>query len=171
MPFESSPARLWKSLGKAEREAAARAFWEQPPREAAREAAREIVKLLRVRPQAFAKVPLASRVRALAGLAHPSEVLAEGLLVALHVGPRRALLVDFLDAVGVAHEEGLIPDDAEIAPPAEETVRRAAQALRLRHAPAAIRLYWNALWLQDRERWRALETVAAEAPPQAEPAS
>jgi hypothetical protein len=162
MPFESSPLRLWKSLPRPEREQAARAFWEHPPQEAAPAAAREIVQLLRVRPQAFHKIPLESRVRALAGLAHPPDAVAEALVVALHLGPRRPLLADFLDQIGVAHEEGLIAEDAEIAAPDEAAVRKAAAALRERHDAAAIRLYWNALWLQDAERWQALAAVADE---------
>ena len=162
MPFESSPLRLWKSLPRPEREQAARAFWEHPPQEAAPAAAREIVKLLRVRPQAFNKIPVESRVRALAGLAHPPDAVAEALVVALHLGPRRPLLVDFLDQLGIAHEEGLISEDAEIPAPEESKVRSAAAALRERHDAAAIQLYWNALWLQDSERWRALEVVASE---------
>ena len=162
MPFESTPLRLWKSLPRAEREQAARAFWEQPPKEAAPAAAREIVKLLRVRPQAFGKIPLESRVRALAGLAHPPDAVAEALVVALHLGPRRPLLADFLDQLGTAHEEGLIAEDAEVSSPDEAKVRAAVATLRERHDASAIRVYWNALWLQDPERWKALETVAAE---------
>jgi hypothetical protein len=162
MPFESSPLRLWKSLPKPEREQAARAFWDNPPQEAAPAAVAEIVKLLRVRPQAFGKIPLESRVRALAHLAHPPDAVAEALVVALHLGPRRPLLADFLDQLGIAHQDGLIAEDTEIAPPEEARVRAAAKALRERHDAAAIRLYWNALWLQDAERWRALEVVGSE---------
>ncbi|MGH7336325.1 MAG: hypothetical protein ACREI7_01985 [Myxococcota bacterium] len=162
MPFESSPLRLWKSLSKSEREQAARAFWEHPPEEAAPAAAREIVKLLRVRPQAFGKIALESRVKALAGLANPPDAVAEALVVALHLGPRRPLLVDFLDQLGVANEEGLISEETEVAPPEEAAVRQAAKALAERHDVAAIRVYWNALWLQDANRWQALEVVGRE---------
>jgi hypothetical protein len=162
MPFESSPLRLWKSLNRSEREAAARAFWENPPEEAAPAAVGEIVKLLRVRPQAFGKIPLESRVRALAHLAHPPDAVAEALVVALHLGPRRPLLADFLDQLGIAHEEGLISEETEVAPPDEAQVRSAAAALRERHDATAIRVYWNALWLQDAARWKALEVVGGE---------
>jgi hypothetical protein len=162
MPFESSPLRLWKSLSKPEREQAARAFWEHPPEQAAPAAALEIVKLLRVRPQAFNKIPLESRVRALAGLANPPDAVAEALVVALHLGPRRPLLVDFLDQLGIANQEGLISEETEISPPAEADVRKAAKALAERHDASAIRVYWNALWLQDAARWRALEVVGRE---------
>jgi hypothetical protein len=86
--------------------------------------------------------------------------VAEALVVALHLGPRRPLLADFLDQLGVAHEEGLIAEDLEVAPPTDEAVRAAGAALKERHDAAAIRTYWNALWLQDPTRWRALEAAA-----------
>jgi hypothetical protein len=159
MPFETSSLRLWKSLPRPERELAARSFWQHPPQEAAVLAAREVVQLLRVRPQAFHKIPVESRVRALAGLANPSEGVAEALLVALHLDVRRPLLVDFLDALGAPHEEGVIAEDAEIALPAAAALAPIAASLAGKHGAPAVRLYWNVLWLQDRERWAALEAA------------
>lgn len=71
MPFEPNVVRLWRSLSRDARTEAARSFWERPTEEAAVAAAQEIVKILRVRPQAFHKIPLEQRVRAVAGLAAP----------------------------------------------------------------------------------------------------
>lgn len=162
MPFEPTALRLWKTLPRDERERAARAFWERPPEEAAAAAAQEIVKLLKMRPQAFHKISPESRVRALAGLANPPETVAEALLIALHLEERRPLLAAFLDALAIPHEEGLIDDDVEIEPVAAERARSALAALAPAHPAPAIRLYWNALWLQDRERWAGLSDVADE---------
>jgi hypothetical protein len=161
MTFETSPLRLWRALGREDRVEAARAFWEHPPEEAMIVAAREIVSILRVRPQAFHKIPIEQRVRAVAGLATPPDVLADALVLSLHVVSRRPLLADFLDALGVAHEQGLIAEDAEL-PEITPELARAALARLGAHPRPAIRVYWNALWLQDPERWQALETVAAE---------
>lgn len=162
MPFEPTALRLWKTLPRDERERAARAFWERPPEEAAAAAAQEIVKLLKMRPQAFHKISAESRVRALAGLANPPETVAEALVIALHLEERRPLLAAFLDALAIPHEEGLIADDVEIEPVAAERARGALAALAPAHPAPAIRLYWNALWLQDRERWAGLAEVADE---------
>jgi hypothetical protein len=163
VPFEPTSVKLWRSLAREDRLEAARAFWDRPPRDAGPAAALEIVKLLRVRPQAFAKIPLGQRVSALAGLANPPESLADALLVALHVGSRRALLADFLDRIAVPHEEGLIAEDAELPELEVERARQVLGELEMRHKPAAIRVYWNALWLQDPKRWHAL--AAAASPP------
>ena len=162
MPFEPSTTRLWRTLSRDDRLEAARVFWNHPPEAAAVVAAQEIVKLLRVRPQAFHKVPLDQRARAVAGLAAPPELLAESLLLALHVETRRDLLGAFLDALGIAHEEGMLAEDADFPAPSEAAARAALDALRPRFAADAIRVYWNALWLQDRERWGALEAAAAD---------
>lgn len=162
MPFEPTALRLWKTLPRDERETAARAFWERPPEEVAATAAHEIVKLLKMRPQAFHKISPESRVRALAGLANPPETVAEALLVALHLEQRRPLLAAFLDALAIPHEEGLIAEEAEIAPVTAERARQALAALAPAHPTAAIRVYWNALWLQDRERWAGLAEIADE---------
>ena len=161
MPFETTTLRLWRTLGREERLEAARAFWNRPSEEAAVVAAREIVQILKVRPSSFHKIPLEQRVRAVAGLAAPPEALAEALLVALHVEKRRTLLGAFLDALGIAHEEGMLPDDADFPAPGEAAVRAAAAELAARFPPEQIRVYWNTLWLQDRERWGALEPAAA----------
>lgn len=162
MPFEPSATRLWKTLSRDERERAARAFWLHPPEDAAATAASEIVQLLRMRPQAFGKLSPEARVRALAGLAHPPESLADALLVAFHLGERRELLAAFLDGIDVPHEEGLIEEEVEIAPVDSQRARTALERLRPTHDVAAIRLYWNALWLQDRERWAGLAEIADE---------
>lgn len=161
MPFETTTLRLWRTLAREDRLDAARAFWNRPSEEAAVLAAREIVQILKVRPGSFHKVPLEQRVRALAGLAAPPEALAEALLVALHVESRRALLGAFLDALGIAHEEGMLPDDADFPAPGAAAVHAAAAELTARFPPEQIRVYWNTLWLQDRERWSALEPAAA----------
>lgn len=162
MPFEPSAPRLWKRLAREERERAARAFWQRPPEAAAAMAAREIVQLLKMRPQAFGKLSPEARVRSLAGLAQPPDALAEALLVALHLEERRPLLAAFLDALAIPHDEGVIAEEVEIAPVTPERARAALAALRSAHPAAAIRVYWNALWLQDRERWAGLAAVADE---------
>ncbi|MCB1009058.1 MAG: hypothetical protein KDB94_09200 [Acidobacteria bacterium] len=165
MPFEPNVVRLWRSLSRDARTEAARSFWERPTEEAAVAAAQEIVKILRVRPQAFHKIPLEQRVRAVAGLAAPPDSLAEALLISLHVDSRRALLIAFLDALAIPHEEGMIDDESDdFDPPTADAVRAALPALLERFPADEIRTYWNALWLQDGERWTALVDVVDELP-------
>jgi len=164
MPFETNVVRLWRALSREARLEAAHSFWERPTEEAAVAAAQEIVKILRVRPQAFHKVPLDQRIRAVAGLAAPPDSLAEALLISLHVDARRDLLVAFLDALAIPHEEGMIGDEDEFAPPTADAVRAALPGLLERFPADHIAVYWNALWLQDGERWAALAEVVDDLP-------
>lgn len=155
MPFETTTLRLWRTLGREDRLEAARAFWNRPSEEAAVVAAREIVQILKVRPNSFHKIPLEQRVRAVAGLAAPPEALAEALLVALHVEKRRALLGAFLDALGIAHEEGLIKDE-DVARPGSEKLAEAAKHLAATFPAEDVRLYFSTLVLQDPDTWGGL---------------
>ena len=110
MDFESSATRIWKRLTPRERLAAATRLWEEPPQEVVPSVLAAVVKVLRVRPQVARKLPDASIARAVAATIDPGEALASSLVVALHLGERREMLRVFLDAVGLAHEDGILKD-------------------------------------------------------------
>ena len=50
------------------------------------------------------------KARHLTSLAGMSEIVAARLLVAFHLKHRRPMMASFLDALGIAHEDGLIAD-------------------------------------------------------------
>lgn len=163
MPFETTASRLWKKLSREDRLAAARAFWKETPPEAAGAALGVLMKVRHVRPQAARALPVEEQARTLASIADVGEAVASALLVALHIGERRAMLNVFLDAVGLAHEDGLLKDEAVEGPAVEPgAARRGMEALRAAgHSDDAIRVYFNTLWLQDPERWGGLEAALA----------
>jgi hypothetical protein len=69
------------------------------------------------------------------------------------------MLATFLDAAGLAHENGLLKDEDDGAV-SEEAARKGIAALRdAGHTPEQVRTYLNTLWLQDPDRWKALEDV------------
>ena len=156
--MELTATRLWKRLGREERVAAARHFFAQPPPELLGSALSALVKARHLRPQVARSMPAEEQARALASVADPGEALASGLLVALHLGERRALLKAFLDAVGLPHEDGLLTEDDDGAPLAEAPARAGVAALRQAFPREQVDLYLNALWLQDPERWAVLES-------------
>jgi hypothetical protein len=159
--FETTAARLWKRLNPDERAAAAQAFWKEPPQELLSAAVGAVVKARRLRPQVARALPPEALARILASVHDPSEALAAGLLVGLHLGARRPLLVAFLDAVGLAHEDGLLKDEpASVGSVERESALRGRSALLSAHPAEQVRAYFNTLWLQDPERW----SVLAEAP-------
>jgi hypothetical protein len=157
MPLESTATRVWKRLTPAERKTAAESFYDQPPTEVLGAALGAIVKARHLRPQAARSLPPAEQARILAGVLDPGEPLAASLLVALHLKDRRPLLVAFLDAVGLPHQEGLLKEEADSLPAVtEDKARAGALALKAAFPVEQVRTYLNTLWLQDRERWSAL---------------
>jgi hypothetical protein len=80
------------------------------------------------------------------------EVLQNWLL-----GQQRAVLADFLDACGIAHEDGLIDD---IPPqPAREKVDAAVEAIAAKHSPLAVKIYLNLFQPGGAEAWPDLDAL------------
>ena len=160
--MEPTATRLWKRLGREERLAAATLFWREPSEEVVGAALSAVIKARRLRPQVARSLPPEERARALASVLDPGESVAAALLVALHLGERRALLATFLDAAGLAHEDGILRDEEGAAPPPldEAAAREGVRALAAAYPREQVETYLNTLWLQDPERWRTLERSA-----------
>jgi hypothetical protein len=154
--FEDTAARLWKRLPREERLAAANAFWAESPSETVGAALAAVVKARHMRPQVARSLPPAEQAKVLASVSDVGEPLAASLLVALHLGQRRALLATFLDAIGLPHEDGLLKEEGEVPPVDAAAARAGLEALRQKHPPQEVRTYLNTLWLQDPDRWKAL---------------
>jgi hypothetical protein len=158
--FEPTAARLWKRLGREDRGAAATSFWKDTPPEVTGLAIAALVKARHMRPQVARSMPPEEQARALASVLDVGEPVASSLLVALHLGgERRPMLATFLDAAGLPHENGLLKDEDDAAVSAA-AARKGIAALRAAgHSPDRVRTYLNTLWLQDPDRWKALEEI------------
>lgn len=159
MPFQTTATRLWKNLTADERLRASTAFFEEPPPELASAAVSALVKARHLRPQAARSLPPEAQARILATVLDPGEPLAQGLLVGLHLSERRPLLGAFLDALGLPHEDGILKEEADAAPPVDAAGAQAALASLAAFPAHEVRTYLNTLWLQDKERWQALEAL------------
>ena len=100
--------------------------------------------------------------RALARVA--SNTVAEEILAVYFLECRKPLLVEWLDAAGVAHEEGVLKEDAP-APPAEAKLREVAGKFLAGEEPATRRLLLQAFATQDTIEWPVLEEVVARTRP------
>jgi hypothetical protein len=159
MAFHSTATRLWKHLPPEERHLAAAAFFREPPPDLAGAAIEALVKARHLRPQAARALPPDAQARILASVHEPGEPLAQGLLVALHLGERRGLLTAFLDALGLPHENGVLSEEGDDgAPLAEDQVVTARRALAS-FPPEQVETYFNTLWLQDPALWAALASL------------
>jgi hypothetical protein len=74
-----------------------------------------------------------------------------------HLAEQRPLMGAFLDALGIAHENGLIQED-EVKPDANKIAPAAAHIAK--QFPADdVRIYLNTLLCQDPDTWSALRDV------------
>ena len=83
------------------------------------------------------------------------------LLHFLYVELEPAVQVTFLDAAGVRHENGRMPDDLEPPYAAADAVRRAADAVRSAHGEDGER-YLRTLAKYSREGWPGIEGIATD---------
>ena len=106
---EMRPARLWRLMPLEQRVSAAASFWqdEQAALEQA-EAVALIARHIKFRPKSVLALPVEKKAKHLASLAQVSDLLAARLLVSYHLEHQRPMMGAFLDALGVAHEDGLI---------------------------------------------------------------
>jgi hypothetical protein len=159
MDFEETAVRVWKRLDKGEKVAAAEKLFAEPPPEVYGSALGAIIKARHLRPQVARSMAVEEQARALASVLDPGEPVAASLLVALHLGPRREMLVAFLDAIGLPHEQGILKEEADATTLDGSRLRSGLDALKARFRPEEIRTYFNTLWLQDPDRWEALRAL------------
>jgi len=157
MTLHSTATRIWKHLTPDERLTAAKGFFEEPAPELAGAALGVLAKARHMRPQAARSLAPDAQARILASVLDPGEPLAQGLLVSLHLADRRPLLAAFLDAAAIPHDNGVLAEEKEPAPPLPlDKARQAVEALGA-FPSTQVLTYVNTLLLQDPERWGALE--------------
>ncbi len=151
------PSVMWKQMPVEKRVRAAEAFWQDEHGvEQQMEAVVLIARKLKFRPKSVQQQPLERRSKQLAHLNDVSETIATRALIAYHHAAERPMMGAFLDAMGIAHENGLITAE-DMPPPAAETVVAAAATLAASFPADAVALYLNTLLTQDPDTWSALD--------------
>lgn len=149
-------SQLWKQMTDSQRSRAAEAFWSEG---AAGPEHAEVVGLLsrrlNFRVKSVLALPVERKVKYTAGLAAVSDGVAGRLLIAYHLTHQRPMMAQFLDALGIPHDNGLI--DEEVQPTVDaDRMPAAATELRASHPADDVRLYFATLLLQDPATWGAL---------------
>jgi len=115
------PLAVWDLMTEDEKKLAAAALWTNADRESRMAIEMVLAKDMKFRPQSVRKLSMEQVAPRLARLAPElAETAFFQFLFHLHMTERRELMVEYLDAVGLPHKEGVLdlPDDAE-APTAE----------------------------------------------------
>jgi hypothetical protein len=151
------PSALWKELPAEKRLVAAEAFWnDEHGMEQQVEVIVTLARKLNFRPKSLSSLPLARRTKMLAGMNDVSDAVASRALIAYHLAAERPMMSAFLDALGIAHDNGLITAE-EVATPDKEALARAVGAIKTAFPADAVRVYLHTLVLLDGDTWAGLD--------------
>ena len=159
---QRGPYAVWELMDDDEKKAAAVAFWNEADRESRSAIEVALAQDLKFRPQSVRQL---SAERVAGRLVRLAESLPETVLFQylfhLHMSGRRPLMVEYLDAVGLPHDDGALdlPDDFE--GPDGEKVEAAARDLIKAGEHEAL-VYLGTLIVADTDFWKALEPVLKE---------
>ena len=156
------PSRIWKRMPPERRLEAAELFWaDDDSAEQQVEAIAAIASHMKFRAKSVIGLSTAKKVQYLSRLPTISDSVASRALVQYHLQLQRPMMGAFLDALGIAHEEGLITEE-KIGPPAPDRLKDAVAQLSSSYPPEDVALYFSTLVSQDPDTWKPL-AVAAEA--------
>jgi hypothetical protein len=151
-----TPGRLWKRMTLEQRQRAAVAFWRDETIAADQaQAVQLIAKHRKFRPKTIVGLDDEGKARHLASVPTLPDDIATRVLVLYHLEAQRPMMGAFLDALGLAHENGLIqegnvtPDPAKLGP--------AVTTLVSAYPAADVSIYLNTLLCQDPQTWGALQ--------------
>jgi len=157
-----TPSKLWKRMTADQRLKAARAFWlDEQATDDQIQAVLVIAQQKKFRPKFVLSLDTDRKAKHLSGLRTLPDALAARALVIYHLAEQRDMMGAFLDALGIAHENGLIQDDG--VKPDPDKLQPAVAALNARFPAEDVSLYLQTLVCQDPDTWGALrESVAIE---------
>lgn len=153
-----TPSQLWKQLTFDQRQRVGLAFWlDEQATDDQVQAAMLIAQRKKFRPKTVIGLDEDRKARHLASLTLVPEQIAARALIAYHLSSQRPMMAAFLDALGIAHEDGLI--QAEDVKPEADKVTAAAASLSASFPAEDVSLYLNTLLSQDPGTWAALAEV------------
>ena len=145
-------------MTQAQRGAAAHAFWTDDEATSDQvQAAFLIAQQKKFRPKTVVALDIDRKTRHLASLVSLPDSIAARVLALYHLAEKRPMMGAFLDALGIAHDNGLIQDDGVAPDPAK--VGAAAATLAKEFPPDNVSLYLNTLLCQDPNTWGVLSDV------------
>lgn len=118
----------------------------------------------RLRPVFFERQPRAQRHAAMiASLAKPGlDLIAGNLIRGWLLKKHKNMLIDFLDALGLPHKDGVVEDLPDTMD--EAKLRGAVDALLAKYPPEAVAVYLQAFHEMNEVEWPALKTMLENEP-------
>jgi len=160
-----TPARLWKRMSADQRTRAARAFWEdEQSADDQMQAVLLISQQKKFRPKSVMALDLDRKSRHLASLHNVPETVAARALISYHLAEQRPMMGAFLDALGIAHENGLIKDET-VAAPSKDRLVEAIAKVRESFPAEDVDLYLRTLTTLDGDTWANVDEALTAAGP------
>src|SRR5436309_2185794 len=151
-----TPSRLWKHMSLDQRTRIARAFWaDEEATDDQVQAALLIAQQKKFRPKTVIGLDVDRKARHLATIGPMPEQIAARALIVYHLAEQRPMMAAFLDALGIAHDNGLIQDDEAKPEPAK--IAPAAAQIAAQFPSEDVRIYFSTLLCQDPETWAPLQ--------------
>jgi hypothetical protein len=151
-----TPSRLWKRMTAEQRLRAAHALYRDDDAASdQRQAALLIAKQKKFRPKTVIGLDDDRKARHLASVSDLPEDFAGRMLVVYHLAEQRPMMSAFLDALGIAHENGVIQEDAVTPDPTK--IATATAAIAAVYPADDVSLYLDTLRWQDPAAWGALK--------------
>ena len=142
-----------------QRQRAAQAFWEDPEASDDQvQAAFLIAQQKKFRAKTVIGLDVDRKARHLASIGALPEAIAARALVTYHLAAQRPMMGAFLDALGIAHENGLIKEDG-VKPDAAK-LGPAVEKISTQFPGEDVRIYLDTLRCQDPDTWGGLEEIA-----------
>ena len=139
-----------------QRRQAAEAFWrDENAANQQAEAIAAIARFLKFRTKSVVVLPAARKVQYLLDLPVVPDSVASRLLVSHHMAHKRGMMAAFLDALGVAHDNGMIAEEAVI-PQESDKIHAAVKAIASSFPAEDVALYLSTLSWQDPQTWVVL---------------
>jgi hypothetical protein len=156
------PLAVWDLMTDDERKQAAAALWTNADRESRMAVEMVVAREMKFRPQSVRKLSaerIAPRLARIA--AEMPESAFFQFLFHYHMAEGRELMVEYLDAVGLPHEDGVLdlPEDAEA--PTGDAAAGPARELIAKHGRGAL-VYLGTLAVADADFWAGMTPVLDE---------
>ena len=156
------PSQLWKGLPLDRRVVLADAFWREEGDDAQMqqiEAIGALARRLNFRVRSIQALPVERRARQLAQMGDVSEAIATRALISYHMAAQRPLMSAFLDALGIAHDNGVITAE-QVPKPDAAKLAEAVAHVKTSFPAEDVSLYLKTLEIIDGETWGDLPNLA-----------
>src|SRR5436309_325326 len=133
--------QIWKYMGEDRRLKAAGSFYaDESLRQFQQAADQFIARTKNFRVPFVKRLPVQKRTWYLAHLSIPQDVMAQ-LIISYHFALQRPMMAAFLNALGIANNDGLIDEKAEVITPDKAKLESAVQTLRDQFLAEDVNIY------------------------------